>query len=361
MEIKRLGPDIDFNKIDNDVMQGTWKTAYENQSIYDYNAGFLDWIINPRKDINLSTEDNGRMTGFFSALRRKVSLFNEEFETYLGTMFAVHPQYQRKGLGYALFKECARTIIDENGCPFFTVYLDKGHSSTLLVEKFEKNEKYGVEWLTTLNFYTKLLDIEKVHQCEPLKFYEKPVLLPPFRGLIERVKHYDEFSDNVHPFDKEDAGQCMDLLNGYARNGGLAFVRKWDDEEELCKQLSHKDKAETLVFKKQGDIKGLLNYYFMTLMGKIDVNVAVLDNAHLDLLTADERLSFMSFFLQHAKKKECAAVIMPNFEYFDRGKTFSSFSFFPYPRNAYMVAVGRKEYTAKLKGLNWKKIYFDHK
>ncbi len=350
-----------FNKLYKDLMDPVWKSGYEKQSMTDIDVDFLEWILNSSgSNIKFNIKTQNKIVSFIGGFRRKVRFFNQELETYIGGLFSVHPEYQRKGLGYSQFLEMAREMIDKRKCPCFFIYLDKGHSSTLLLKKFVRKENYGVKKLATFNFYVKILDLEELNQCEPLKGYEKIFFLKSFKNWIEKVKIDESYFPNISLLKESDLDQCQKLLNSYARDKKIKLARIWDKKEELFRQLTFKNKAETLIFKKNNQVQGIINYYYMTLRGKTNIKIAVLENIHLKSLSQNEQRSFLSFYLKHIKQNGCSVSIGCNFTYFDR-KVFRHFHFVPYPRYMHFVAIGKKDYLSKFKKLKKDDIYFDLK
>ncbi len=360
-KIEEYNNEQSFEQLYQDLMERVWKSGYEKQSMTDMDIDFLEWILNSsERNIKFNIKKQNKIVSFIGGFRRKIIFFNQELETYIGGLFSVHPEHQRKGLGYSQFLKRAKEIIDKRKCPCFFIYQDKGHSSTLLLKKFAQKENYGVKRLATFNFYVKMLDLKKVNQCEPLKFYEKILLLKPFKKWIEKIKIDETYFQNISLLKEEGLEQCQELLNLYSKDKKIKLARIWDNREELSRQLSFKKKAETLIFKKNNQVKGLINYYYMTLRGKTNIKVAFLDNLYLKSLSQKEQESFLSFYLKHIKKQECSAVISCNFAYFNR-KIFRKFHFVQYPRYMHFIAIGRKDYLSQLKKLKRDEIYLDLK
>ncbi len=147
------------------------------------------------------------------------------------------------------------------------------------------------------------------------KFRDKTFTYP-IVGLIEDMDlHPTPFSGHISPYSRQDIGQCLGLLNSLKDEVSLAQV--WN-EEELDWQLDYKGISETLLWKKGGVVKGLINYLIFDSISKEDIaRHAIIDNLHMSLLESDEKEAFLKEFLLCLKDKGIAGAIIWYQEYFD--------------------------------------------
>jgi hypothetical protein len=136
------------------------------------------------------------------------------------------------------------------------------------------------------------------------------------------------------PYSREDLGQCLELLNSYKEEVTLSQV--WS-EAELAWQLDYKDISETLLFKKAGIVKGLINYLLFDSFSKEKVQrFVVIDNLYLSQLEEDEKKQFLLEFLCMLKPKGIEGAIIWYQEYFDQ-KLFYDLGFYKEDREHHRI------------------------
>lgn len=356
--VEEYDSDIDLTKLYNDLMGEVWKSGYEDQAMYDFVPHHLEWMFRTSECKALHIENEHRTIGFLVAVKRSIRFAGMPQFTFIRTLSAVAPRFQRRGMGYAMLKKMVQLTTDSGGCDWSVGFLDHGHSSLLLMDKFAKKEVYGVKRLARLSVITKMLDVGQVHRCEPLKGVEKIALHRPVRTWLERIKPCRCRTGRVRLYEPEDLKACQDLLNEYGRNPAIKLCRTWPDVSELAKQLHYGNHVRTLVFERDGRIMGLINYYTLTLRGIGNIKAVTMENIHISKLSSNEQDMLFSAFLRKIKEEGCAAVISLNFSYYPKA-VLKRFHFISYPRHTYLTAVGKKDIVENLPELKPHEIYFD--
>lgn len=358
--VKYYNRNYGYGNLYKDLIFDTWQAGYENQGVYDFTPEILEWWLDPEDTLSLATYHNDKIVGFITSLRRRVKFFEQEFDSYLSTLFSVHPNYHRKGIGSKLYMEQIKELADVRNVPIHFLYLDQGHSSSdVLQNLLENHPKYEAKRIMKVQTYLKLFNIQVINKMEPFKWYEKIVLIKPARKWLESFKINDTHYNNIRCFNENDLDTCQNLLNSYYKRNALSLSRIWDKKKELFRQLTYKDLVKTFVFRRNDVVSGLINFYTIKVRSQLaECTMAIIDNIYMEGLTEDEKESLMSYFLSDVKRSDCDGVIILNFNYFNH-QILKKFKFIQYPRYFYLVAIGEKVRVSTFDKIKDNTIYFD--
>lgn len=349
-----------YENLYNDLISDTWQSGYEDQGAYDFKPEILEWWLDPEDTISWATYHDNKIVGLITSLRRRVKFVEQEFVSYLSTLFSVHPNYHRQGIGAKMYMEQIQELIDRRNVPIHFLYLDQGHdSSALLQNLLENHPRYEAKKIMKVQTNLKLFNTPALNKMEPFKWYEKIALVKPIRQWLESFKINDTYYQNIGCFIESDLDACQNLLNSYYKRSDLALSRVWDKKDELLRQLHYQDFVETYVFKRNDIVLGLINFYTIQVRSQCaECTMAIIDNIHIEGLAEEEKESFISYFLSQVKHRGCDGIVMLNFNYFNH-RILKKFKFLQYPRYFYLVAIGKKESISQFDKIKNNNTYFD--
>ncbi len=356
---------LDFNwsysweKVYNELMEDVWKIGYNNQVMYDIVPEFMEWTFNQSRDILVGAYDQGRLAGFLGGNYRQVRWGGQSVDVYLAHLYCVARAFRHGRVGYKLLTQLLQTVFSRNPHALILGYLDDGHETDQSFQRFLKLTPYAGRRLLRTNFYTKILNLKQVDGAEPFTGIDRLGLLAPVRRWIEHIPKASFTNSLIRPYRPDDLTACLGLLNQYQHKPSLKLIRVWTGEE-LAKQLKYKDISHTWVCERRGRVVGLLNYYVMTLRGKINIQVAILDDVHFDQMTLAEQKSMLTAALTHLKTQHITAMITQHAAYFPK-VAFKWARFITYPRYINLVALGKPETLALLPDLKPHQLYLEHR
>lgn len=112
---------------------------------------------------------------------------------------------------------------------------------------------------------------------------------------LTRSIRFPESSACLRPYQHLDLGQCLNIVT--ARNDRFAFTVDWD-ETLLQHQLGGSPVGQTLVWERQGVVRGFINFHVLPFCGRTVEPVAIIDMIEIDQLTPRDQSEFLRRCLQ---------------------------------------------------------------
>lgn len=348
-----------WDKVYSDLMEDVWTIGYDEQVMYDIVPAFMDWTFNQSKDMLVGAYDQNHLVGFVGGNYRRIKWGQQILEGYLAHLYSVARAYRHGRVGYRLLTHLLDRVLKNNPQAIVLGYLDVGHETDHLFQRFLKLSPYTGRLLFKTNFYTKILDLKQVDAAEPFTGMDRLGLLGPIRKWIEYLPQPPVTGSIIRPYRPEDLPACLTLLNAYQNKSSLKLARIWT-EEELAKQLNYHNFSHTWICERDGQLVGLINYYFMTLRGKINIKVAEMDEVYFDNMSKIEQQTMLATILIHLKNQHVTAMITQNATYFPK-TAFNWAHFITYPRYINLVALGWPQTLNQLPDLNPYQLYLEHR
>ena len=220
LEVTQFNGDIDALA---KVTEDAWRYEYGKKAFPDlYRREILEYYLSATNpEHHVAAYEDGVMIGFLGNLARKYSLYGEACTGALSGLLVVHKDHMRKGLAIKLIAEAiARN--EKAKVDFSLNFLDRGHSSTYVINKF--SEQYEIQYVKDIHPIVRILNLNRMKATEGLKFYES--LAVKMLGL-SKIPEPRATVGKIRAFEKKDAKECMELLNSYQYNVPLhAFGEK---------------------------------------------------------------------------------------------------------------------------------------
>lgn len=310
----------------------SWRNEYGVESFPNfYRPAFLRFLFEPLKDKRhlIAAYRGDEIVSFLANLPRKFHYKGNVYDAVLSCIMVTRRDLLRQGLGLAIINEGLK-INREMKYDFALMTLEKGHRSTLLVQKLKK-EGHVVEWVKKITVMARILDLDRVFSSEEVKTWERLAL-----KIIKADKAPKPKSDlSLREYRKADLDGCLELLNRYTNHVRLARI--WQ-RDELDWELDHPDVSKTLVLERDGKTEGMINFIYHEHLGKTTERWAWINHVAFPELTSPERADFMRNFLCYIKGNNCIGAIEWTKKYYPMTPLYSA-RFFPYFRSVNMMSM----------------------
>lgn len=329
------------------MMDAAWAKDYHREPRLDYTPEFLRWHFeapNVDRELLVGAYDGEEIIGFGSSFHRSMYLRGRPIKATMSTFFTTHADYRRQRVGWNLVTERLRRN-SEKGYQCTYVYLQEGHASEPLYQRYGEEKGVKVQLVYRCPFRIRIVDPSKLSSKSRMDWSQVQTDIPPVTG----------YQGNIRPYRDSDLARCRELLNGIRHTVPLARV--WESDEELAWLLRHPPFSDTLVMEVGGRVEGLINYYSMPRIAKTVEQVATLDNVWFGSLDGVQVSALIAAALAKIKDEGCMLANFMGPPYMDE-TVFRLMGFVEYPTylNLYAVIL---DPSIDLPGLD--RIYLDQR
>lgn len=314
-----------------DMAQEAWRFEYGKAAYPNlYRKELLRYYLagTPLRH-HTAAYDGQRLVGFLANLARTYSLKGRICRGGLSCLLFTHRDYMRKGLAMQVIEKAVEINKEEGYVDFSLGYLDRGHKSTYMVNKFSR--RYTIQCVKEMYAISRIIDLPRMSKNEKLKWYEHAAI----RAFgFHRLPRLSRVSGTVRPYCKKDAQRCAELLNSYQKS--VPFARVWQPQE-LHLQFDYPLVSYSLVYERDDRVEGVINYSIVEHVGPSPAFYAWLNHVHYENLSKNERHYFLASFLRHAAENRCASVLEWTKGYYDRRPLWRC-RFIVYPRVLRLMA-----------------------
>lgn len=313
------------------MAHSAWRDEYGIESFPNlYRPEFLKFIFDRLEDKAhlIGAYRGDEIVSFMANLPRRFSIDGKIYKGVYTCLLVTRKELLRRGIANALIDWALRH--NEEYQYDLSIYaLEKGHRSTQLVKKLEATGN-PVQWLRRNYVIARVLDTDRVAASEGLKTWERAALC--IIGAQKAPRKRD--SVPVREYRAEDLDRCLNLLNQYAGKIRLALV--WE-REDLGIELDYPDVSQTLVYKKEGRVEGLINFIYHDHLGKSKERWAWINHVAYPALSNRERRRFVEAFLCYIRDAGCLGAIEWTRKYYPMEPLYRN-RFFPYFRQVNLFA-----------------------
>ena len=296
----------------------TWPDLYKPELVRHAFADVSD------KRYLVGAYDGSRLVAFLANLPRTYRINGKTYKAAISCMLVGHKDYRKRGIILNLISECLRRN-EDIGCDFALMYLEKKHRSAELFVK-HINPKHRIERLITMHPIARPVDFDLLAGAERLKWYERAAI--KLFGA-HRAPQAPKVSGAVRPYEEADLSAVLELTGRYPDDNRLVRVF---DEKSLGHQLCTKGATSTVVYEKDGAVRGFMNYTHLDLLGpKKRYPWALLDYLYWEGMSAREKKALIAGLWEHAKQQGIMAIMEWNKNYYKKAPLYRS-RFIPYPR-----------------------------
>lgn len=313
------------------MAHSAWRDEYGIESFPNlYRPEFLRFVFDRIEDKNhlIAAYRGGEIVSFMANLPRRFGIDGKIFRGVYSCLLVTRKELLRKGIAQALIDE-ALELNKQARYDLSIFALEKGHRSTQLVKKLEATGN-PVHWLRRNSVIARILDLDRVAASEELRTWERMAL----RIIDAQRAPKKRDSVPIREYRAEDLDRCLTLLNQYADRIRLALI--WD-REDLKIELAYPDVSQTVVYEKEGNVEGLINFIYHDHLGKTKERWAWINHVAYPALTERERRMFVEAFLCYIREAGCLGAVEWTRKYYPMGPLYRN-RFFPYFRQVNLVA-----------------------
>lgn len=311
----------------------SWRADYTRQAYLDmFEERF--WSLNFRapgahglQPIGWGVWDGPELVGFAGGVPRRVRVRERTLDTYIVGWLTVHAAHRRRGIATLLYREAHAQLRDLHDGAF--MFLDKGHASTLVFDRLEK-ERPTHRVVARARVALRVLRDDEFWAATPLGLIERAFLWARHRPFV-----VDRPNPQIRTYRPADLAGCLAL----SRRISADLVREWD-EAELAHHLAATDASHTVVLERGGVVLGWANYIVVRQLGVQPCDIAFLETVALGALGADEAAALVRASLNDARERGCVSAIEFDRRYYPRS-VLRDAGFFFAPRDlhlSYLVA-----------------------
>jgi GNAT superfamily N-acetyltransferase len=313
------------------MAHSAWRDEYGIESFPNlYRPEFLRFVFDRIEDKKhlIAAYRGEEIVSFLANLPRRFSIDGKIYRGVYSCLLVTRKELLRQGIAQALIDKALE--LNKEARYDLSIYaLEKGHRSTQLVKKLEATGN-PVQWLRRNYVIARVLDLNRAAASEGLKSWEKAAIR--LIGAQRAPKKRD--SVPIREYRAEDLDRCLTLLNQYAAKIRLALV--WD-REDLGIELDYPDVSQTLVYEKNGEVEGLINFIYHDHLGKTKERWAWINHLAYPALSNRERRWFVEAFLCYIQDTGCLGAVEWARKYYPMESLYRN-RFFPYFRYVNLVA-----------------------
>jgi hypothetical protein len=264
---------------------------------------FLRWRLSPQSGaVSLVAYDGTKLVGGVFSFPHSLRVGDTVFPIGISTGFTVDNAH--RGVALPLVQRL-RQDNEERGLAFGfgMVFDDPTSASYRFWTKYAQSFPKNFQFVFKGGFWAKFLN---PHALAPatIKAWERVAN----RALGPLVRFTPYKSDpHVRPYRAEDLERCAQMLEKYT--AGFDWAMAWQPEQ-LSAQLEN-PAYQTLVFERDGQVQGMVNYHRMLMHGRELIHAAMIDLWAEDGLSFADRVRLVSHLCTHLAERDVHGVIAP--------------------------------------------------
>ena len=319
----------DFEALEK-MAHASWREEYGQESFPNfYRPAFLRFLYNRIEDKRLfcAVYKGDEIVAFLANLPQRFLYKKREYRVVYSFLMVTRQEFLRQGVASLLVKEALKLNQDLR-CDFALFSLEKGHGSTVFINKLE-SAGHPVQWIRKFYVTARVNDLDRAAYSEDLKGWEKAAVrligghkLPSKKGLP------------LNPFKAEDLDDCFSLLEEYREKVTLCLL--WD-REDLARELDCPGVSHTFIFKKEGRVEALINFFIHDHLGRTKERWAWINLVSMHRLSGGEQRAFVRGFLHSVHEMGCIGAVEWMRGYYSLKPLFQT-GFFPYFRYVNLVS-----------------------
>lgn len=266
-------------------------------------AAFMRWRVSPESGgRTLVAYQGAKLVGTVFSFPQSLRVGGTVFPVAICTGFSVDPEY--RGAALPLIQRLRRDI-DERGFAFAigTVLDDPTSASYRFWTKYATTYPQNFRLVFKTAYWAKFLETRALARAGVGAFERMANRI--FGPVLRFTPH--KYDPHVRPYRAGDLRRCAQILA--KTTAGFDWAMDWQPAQ-LESQLDS-SVFQTLVFERDGEIKGMVNCHAATMHGRETVNAAFLDLWAEDGLSGGERVRLVSHLCTHLAAHDVHAVVAP--------------------------------------------------
>lgn len=280
---------------------------YRGRSIVpQWTPAYLQWNIACSPGYNaFGAFKDGELVGFVMGLHQTYHYQGQRLEGVLASWLAVDTVKSSRLLSFKLIRRIFSSTFDRTAgrtndvMLFFT---DPSSGNAVLWKRMAP--QINAHSVRKIGFFAKVFNAAKVVEAE---------WHPPLGHQVLKLRHFCDIPEierlrgTMRSFEKKDIEECLVFLN---QANSAALTRLWS-KEELENHLQYGSVADSLLYRTNGALQGIINYHLLDFMGRTTIRGALVDFICLQGLHLREAIECIHASLRHLKQLGCDMVLVP--------------------------------------------------
>jgi hypothetical protein len=266
-------------------------------------ATFLRWRVSPESGgLNPVAYDGTKLVGGVFSFPHSLRVGDTVFPVSISTGFTVDDAH--RGVALPLIQRL-RQDNEERGMAFGIgmVLDDPTSASYRFWTKYAQTFPQNFRIVFKGGFWAKFLEPHALARAG-IKAWER-IANRALGPLLRFTPH--KYDPHVRPYRAGDLDRCAQMLE--KSTAGFDWAMAWQPEQ-LSAQLEN-PAYQTLVFERDGQIQGMVNYHCISMQGRELIHAALIDLWADDGLSFADRVRLLSHLCTHLAERDVHAVIAP--------------------------------------------------
>ena len=305
-----------------------WSGEYGGKTWFPIpNPAFMRWRVGPESGgFNPVAYRSGELVGSVFSFPHCLRIGETVFPVSISTGFTVDDAH--RGVALQLVQRF-REEIEERGIAFGIglVFDDPTTPSYRFWTKYAQTFPQNFRIVFKSGFWAKFLEPHALARAG-IKAWER-IANRTLGPLLRFTPH--KYDPHVRPYRAGDLDRCTQMLK--TSTAGFDWAMAWQPEQ-LSAQLRN-PAYETLVFERDGQVQGMVNYHSLPMQGRELVQAAMIDLWADEGLGFAERVRLLSHLCTHLAERGVHAVIAPRSAMMPAG-AFVANLFMPAPQGFFI-------------------------
>jgi hypothetical protein len=285
-----------------ELVRRVWIPEYGGKMWFPLpDASFFRWHLGTPNDARCFVAYEGKkLVGSVSCMPHSLRIGSTVLPVALHTSFTVDPEHRRVALPLI---ERLRREHEESGVALAIGLIldDPTSSSYRFWTKYAQTFPRKFRVLLRGGYWAKYLAPHTLAKAA-VNAWERQasrVLGPMMRFIPYR------HDPHVRSYRTTDLDRCVEILD--TASAGLDWALDWSPKE--LSRLVENPESETLVFERDGQVHGIVNYLTLMLQGREPIRAALIDVWADDGLSTGERVRLLGHLCNHLRERDVHGVI----------------------------------------------------
>jgi len=278
-----------------------WRTRYQGQMpVWLWTGPFLEWDLfsdQPgARDFLVAAYDGTRLVGAHPAKPVQFHWRGEKVFGTAGAYFSVDPEYQSQSVSLKLVLEQRRRHRERDAL-YDMGYLIMGAQAAMGKDFWLRLKTMQV--VSKLSVWTRMIDHRALTE---FSISARDRWGSKLMGLMQGRPKPPADPSSIRPYRDADLHDCLELSRELSQAADFGIV--WDDVS-LARQLAFPNVPRTLVFEREGRVRGFVNFSKQPFWGRRQILVGMIDLLCVQQLNARQTRDLLRAALVEIAEAGC--------------------------------------------------------
>ncbi len=244
----------------------------------------------------IAAYEGTRLAGVICHFPTVFSLAGEQMKASQQSWLSVSPDFRRQGVGNAMIEK-SMAVHREWGCRIKLGFTYYGRRASLGPKFWLKSQMEHSKVIRTAGFWVRVLDPAQAADWNVDRFESWLTrLATPF---IPTLRQRPDSKLVIRAAENRDLPRCLTLVDQSTRHCDLRIV--WN-ADSLARQLGLHGFSHALVAEEQGEVRGLITFHLLPMLGRTEAPVGVIDLVIVSDLSRAARVELLDAALMALKQ-----------------------------------------------------------